>query len=105
MLLFVNNCYQKSNDYTQFIESLNNTSWNVYFVCDKKDRIKEVSESLLLELGLERKDVLGRKAFDVFDQTIRFTHVNENIITNGSKIAIANPCGVPYKPPKVWPIA
>ena len=39
----VNNCYQKSNDYTQFIESLNNTSWNVYFVCDRRDRIKEIS--------------------------------------------------------------
>lgn len=78
----MNAAYQKSSDYTQFIDSLNNTHWNVYFVCDKKDRIKEVSESLLLELGLERKDVLGRKAFDVFDQTIRFTHVNENIITN-----------------------
>ena len=78
----VNSCYQKSNDYTQFIESLNNTSWNVYFVCDNKDRIKEISESLLLDLGLTRKQVIGRKAFDVFDQTIRFTHVNNNIITN-----------------------
>ncbi len=78
----VNSCFQKSNDYTQFIESLNNTSWNVYFVCDKRDRIKEISESLLIDLGLEKKDVIGRKAFDVFDQTIRFTHVNNNIITN-----------------------
>ena len=78
----VNSCYQKLNNYTQFIDSLNNTSWNVYFVCDRRDRIKEISESLLLELGLTKKDVLGRKAFDVFDQTIRFTHVNDNIITN-----------------------
>ena len=78
----VNGCYQKSNDYTQFIESLNNTNWNVYYVCDRRDRIKEISESLLLDLGLTKKDVIGRKAFDVFDQTIRFTHVNDNIITN-----------------------
>ena len=78
----VNGCYQKGNDYTQFIESLNNTNWNVYFVCDRKDRIKEISESLLLDLGLTKKDVIGRKAFDVFDQTIRFTHVNNNTITN-----------------------
>lgn len=78
----INGSYQKSNDYTQFIESLNNTSWNVYFVCDRRDRIKEISESLLLDLGLTKKDVIGRKAFDVFDQTIRFTHVNDNIITN-----------------------
>ena len=78
----VNGCYQKTSDYTQFIESLNNTNWNVYFVCDRRDRIKEISESLLLDLGLTKKDVIGRKAFDVFDQTIRFTHVNDNIITN-----------------------
>ena len=78
----VNNSYQKTNDYTQFIESLNNTSWNVYFVCDRKDRIKEISESLLLDLGLTKKAVIGKKAFDIFDQTIRFTHVNDNIITN-----------------------
>ena len=78
----VNNSFQKSNDYTQFIESLNNTSWNVYFVCDRKDRIKEISESLLLDLGLTKKEVIGKKAFDIFDQTIRFTHVNDNIITN-----------------------
>ena len=78
----VNHSYQKANDYTQFIESLNNTSWNVYFVCDRRDRIKEISESLLLDLGLPKEKVLGKKAFDVFDQTIRFTHVNDNIITN-----------------------
>lgn len=78
----VNGCYQKTSDYTQFIESLNNTNWNVYFVCDRRDRIKEISESLLLDLGLSKNDVIGRKAFDVFDQTIRFTHVNDSIITN-----------------------
>ena len=78
----VNHSYQKANDYTQFIESLNNTSWNVYFVCDRRDRIKEISESLLIDLGLKKEQVLGKKAFDVFDQTIRFTHVNDNTITN-----------------------
>lgn len=78
----INAAYQKTSDYTQFIDSLNNTNWNVYFVCDRKDRVKEISESLLLDLGLSRNEVVGRKAFDVFDQTIRFTHVNDNIITN-----------------------
>ena len=78
----VNNAHQKANDYSQFIACLNNTSWNVYFVCDRNDRIKEISESLLLDLGLTKKEVIGRKAFDVFDKTIRFTHVNDNMITN-----------------------
>ena len=73
---------QKTNEYTQFIASLNNTSWNVYYVCDKNDRIREISESLLNELGLKKKDVIGKKAFDIFDQTIRFTQVNDHEITN-----------------------
>ena len=81
-LLTVNSYNQKRSDYTQFINSLNNTDWNVYFVCDKKDRIKEISESFLLDLGLKKEQVLGRRAFDVFDQTIRFTHVNDLEITN-----------------------
>ena len=81
-LSIVNNSLQKSSDYSQFIESLNNTSWNVYFVCDKNDRIKEISESLLLDIGLKKEDVIGKKAFDVFDQKIRFTHVNDTEITN-----------------------
>jgi hypothetical protein len=44
-LITVNSYNQKANNYSQFINSLNNTDWNVYFVCDKKDRIKEISES------------------------------------------------------------
>ena len=73
---------QKTNSYDQFISSLNNTSWNVYFVCDKNDRIKEISSSFLTELGLKEADVIGQKAFDVFDKTIRFTKVNDADITN-----------------------
>jgi len=78
----VNSSNQKRNDYVQFIDSLNNTSWNVYYVCDKKDRIKEISESLLADLGLKKDQVVGKKAFDVFDQTIRFTQINDVEITN-----------------------
>ena len=81
-LITVNSYNQKANNYSQFINSLNNTDWNVYFVCDKKDRIKEISESFLLDLGLKKEQVVGKKAFDIFDQTIRFTHVNDIEITN-----------------------
>ena len=54
----------------------------MYFVCDRKDRIKEISDSFLQDLGLKKEQVIGRKAFDVFDQTIRFTQVNDVEITN-----------------------
>ena len=81
-LITVNSYNQKANNYSQFINSLNNTDWNVYFVCDRKDKIKEISESFLLDLGLKKEQVIGKKAFDIFDQTIRFTHVNDIEITN-----------------------
>ena len=73
---------QKNSGYDQFIDSLNKTTWNVYFVCDKNDRIKEMSDSLLVELGLKKADVLGQKAFDIFDKTIRFTKVDDTDMTN-----------------------
>lgn len=81
-MMTVNSYNQKANNYSQFINSLNNTDWNVYFVCDKKDRIKEISESFLIDLGLKKEQVIGKKAFDIFDQTIRFTQVNDIEITN-----------------------
>lgn len=73
---------QKAHNYQQFIDSLNNTHWNVYFMCDKKERIKEISDSLLQDIGLTKNEVIGKKAFDIFDQKIRFTHVNDTEITN-----------------------
>lgn len=73
---------RKAQGYDQFITSLNNTSWNVYFVCDKNDRIKEISTSFLIELGLKEIDVIGQKAFDVFDRSIRFIKINDADITN-----------------------
>lgn len=81
-LVTINSSNQRRNDYIQFINSLNKTEWNVYFVCDRKDRFKEISDSLLQDLGLSKDKVVGKKAFDIFDQTIRFTHVNDIELTN-----------------------
>lgn len=66
----------------EFIESLNKTSWNIYYLCDKKDKIREISEGFLTELDLKKEDCIGKKAFDVFDKKIRFTKVNNQPITN-----------------------
>ena len=81
-LLIIQNSNQKTDYYLKFIESLNNTNWNVYFLCDKKDRIKDISDSFVIDLGLKKEDIIGRKAFDVFDQSIRFTKMNDIDITN-----------------------
>jgi len=75
---------QTENNHLSLKETLSCTASNVYFLCDKKDRIKEISKDLLSELGLKEKDVIGKKAFDVFDDTIRFTKVNDSPVTNDS---------------------
>ena len=82
IIAFLGYFNQKTNGYEEFVSSLNKTSWNVYFVCDKNDHIKEISSSFLEELGLKLSDVIGKKAFDVFDDTIRFTKVNDTDMTN-----------------------
>ena len=72
----------KSSHYELFVKSIKNSSWNAYYAVDKKERIKDMSYSLLQELGLEKEEVIGKKLFTVFNQTIRFSKLNETEINN-----------------------
>lgn len=78
------NSVLKSNHYQLFIKSIRNTRWNAYYVVDQKDRIKDMSDSILEELGLTKEDVIGKKLFDVFDRSIRFTKLNDTEVNNRS---------------------
>ena len=62
----------KTNQYQLFVKSIKESRWNVYYLVDKRERIKDISESLLDELGLEKHDVIGKKLFHIFNQTVRF---------------------------------
>lgn len=72
----------KANHYQIFIKSIKNTQWNVYYVVDKKERIKDMSSTLLHELNMEKEDVIGKKLFTVFNQSIRFVKRNNQEINN-----------------------
>lgn len=72
----------KANHYQLFVKSIKNSRWNVYYVVDKKERIKDMSVSLLQELNLEKEDVIGKKLFSIFNKTIRFTSINQTEINN-----------------------
>lgn len=72
----------KTNQYQLFVKSIKESRWNVYYLVDKRERIKDISESLLDELGLEKQDVIGKKLFHIFNQTVRFTMLGQNEITN-----------------------
>lgn len=72
----------KANHYHMLIESIKSTRFNVYIIMDGKDRIKEISSALLVELGLEYDEVIGKKFFDVFDKAVRFTKFNGVEVNN-----------------------
>src|SRR5690606_16139594 len=62
--------------YQLFIKGVKNTKWNVYYVVDHKERIKDISLSLLRELNLSKEDVIGKKFLNVFSSKVRFTKMN-----------------------------
>ena len=49
---------------------------------DHKERIKDISISLLRELNLDKADVVGKKLFSVFGTKIRFTKLNGEDVNN-----------------------
>lgn len=68
--------------YQSFINSINKTKFNAYYAVDSHEKIKDISSSILVELGLKKEDVIGKKIFDVFDKTIRFTKMNDCDVNN-----------------------
>jgi hypothetical protein len=72
----------RTNHYHLFIKAVKNSSWNTFYVVDQNDRIKDISQSLLLELNLEKDEVIGKKWFDIFNKAVRFTKLNDQFIDN-----------------------
>ena len=46
----------KANHYQLFVKSIKNSRWNAYYVVDAKERIKDMSASLLHELNLDKEE-------------------------------------------------
>ncbi len=84
VLIFVisNGYFQKMRNYNNFVDSFKNTTFNVYYITDQKDRIKEISDSLLLELGCTKEEVIGQKFFDVVSTKIRFFRIDDTDTSN-----------------------
>ncbi|MCR3906172.1 MAG: diguanylate cyclase [Tenericutes bacterium] len=72
----------KANHYQLFVKSIKNSRWNAYYVVDAKERVRDMSSSLLHELNLEKEDIIGKKFFSVLNKSIRFTKFNGNDINN-----------------------
>lgn len=67
--------------YQIFISSIKASEWDAYYVIDHKDRIKEMSESILEELGFEFSEVKGKNFYEILNKSIRITSLN-NVETN-----------------------
>ncbi|MFI3329288.1 MAG: diguanylate cyclase [bacterium] len=88
VVFFISYCYiQKMKNYNNFIDSFKNTTFNVFYLTDKKDRVKEISESLLREIGISREEIIGKRFFDVVSQRIRFFKLDETEINNDMLIS------------------
>jgi len=74
----------KANHYQLFVKSIKNSRWNAYYVVDAKERVKDISASLLHELNLEKEDIIGKKFFNVLNKSVRFTKLNGQDINNRS---------------------
>ena len=72
----------KANHYQLFVKSIKNSRWNAYYVVDKKEKIKDMSQSLLNEIGMEKEDIIGKKLFTILNKTVRFTKLNGLDINN-----------------------
>ncbi len=74
----------KANHYQLFVKSIKNSRWNAYYVVDGKERIKDMSTSLLTELNLEKEEIIGKKLFNIFNKSVRFTKFNGQDVNNRS---------------------
>ncbi|MCD4827664.1 MAG: PAS domain-containing protein [Acholeplasmataceae bacterium] len=72
----------KANHYQLFVKSIKNSRWNAYYVVDKKEKVKDISLSLLQELGIEKDEIIGKKLFNMLNKTVRFTKLNGLDINN-----------------------
>lgn len=73
--------------YKIFISSIKASEWDAYYVIDHKDRIKEMSNSILEELGFTLEEVKGKNFFDILNKSIRITSLNE-IETNNRTLEV-----------------
>lgn len=72
----------KANHYQLFVKSIKNSRWNTYYVVDRKERIKDMSSSLLHEIGFEKEEVIGKKFFQILNKTVRFQKLNDQEVNN-----------------------
>lgn len=71
------------NDYYQlFIKTLKDMNKQIFLVTDEKDRVKEISTSLITDLGFTKEQVMNRKWMELVYKELTFRRRNEHKIDN-----------------------
>ncbi len=76
----INSSTTKGNMDKEFIKTLEVDK--LFILLDKKERVREVSTSLALEFGLEKEDMIGRKFFDILDESFQVATLNDISMDN-----------------------
>jgi len=85
LLLFFRKTLFFKNHYNIFIKSIKKSKWNVFYVLDKKNRIKQMSEGVLEELGFTLEQVLNKPFFEVLNKSVRITTFDD-VDTNNMSV-------------------
>lgn len=68
--------------YSLTLKAMKDTKTDLYLHINEFDKVLNISESFLEELGLEQSSVIGNNLFDVIDSSIRIVKMNEEDIDN-----------------------
>lgn len=81
-IILFNQAIIKTNQYHLFLRSIKDSKKNVYYVVDKRERVKDISQAFLDELEIPKDKVIGKKLFNVFNKKIRFVKLNNTEVNN-----------------------
>ena len=76
------NATLKSNHYELFVKAIKNSKFNVYYIVDQQEKIKDVSLGFLQEISLEKEEVIGKKLSQILSKTIRIKQIDGEEATN-----------------------
>ncbi len=65
-----------------FMKSLQEIKSSVHLIVDEKERIMEISNSLLEDIGLRKAMVIGKRYIDIINNSLEFVKMNEKNIDN-----------------------
>ncbi len=72
----------KGNYFHVFIKALKEIKNNIHLIVDERERIQEISDSLLNDIGLKRSQVIGKRFMDIVNASLTFTKMNERETDN-----------------------